>query len=224
MYNITKQNPIAIAFTATVITAVFASAFYLLFEPTSMFAATDTNDFTVSQEIGAEIAFATPSGNIQMGGTAIGGATGGTRFGSTTVAVTTNDSSGYTLGIEFESGTGMEHASLADTILYYGTSTPDYNMGLGVANSAFAYSVSSTNQVSDFDNTGSACGSGSGKSIANCWVMHGTPTSADTIVDSSSAATAEETIIGFQVQVGGSSGLANGFYYATTTLTATTKS
>lgn len=224
MYNFTKQNPIVAATAATVTTAVLFAAMYVLFEPTSMFAASDTNAFTVSQEIGAEISFSTPSGDIAMAGTAIGGATGGTRFGSTTVAVTTNDSSGYTLAIAFESADGMEHATLADFIDYYATTSPDYNMALGVNGSGFAYSVSSTNQVSAFDNTGAACGSGTGKSIDNCYVMHGTPTANNTIVDSSAAATDEETIIGFQVQVAPGSGLANGFYYATTTLTATTKS
>jgi hypothetical protein len=76
--------------------------------------------------------------------------------------------------------------------------------------------------VAAFDNTGSACGSGSIKSIDNCYVMQGTPTSASTIVSSGASATAEETIIGFQVIVAAGSGLANGFYKATTTLTATT--
>lgn len=207
---------------ATLTTAVILSVTYLLFEPTAMFAAADTNIFTVSQEIGAEISFSTASGNIAMGGTAIGGATGGSRTGSTTVAVTTNNASGYTLAIKFDSADGMDHPTLADFIDYYASSTPDYDMGLGVNTSGFAYSVSSTNQVSAFDNNGSACGAGTAKSIANCYVMHGTPTSDSTVVSSGSSATAEETIIGFQVIVGAGSGLANGFYYATTTLTATT--
>lgn len=224
MYNITKENPIVVALTATLATAVVGATMYLLFEPTAMFAASETNSFSVEQEIGAEISFATASGDIQMGGAAIGGETGGTRFGSTTVAVTTNDSSGYTLAIAFESTDGMEHPTETDFIDYYASSTPDYTMALGVNSSGFAYSVSSTNQVSAFDNDGSGCGAGTNKSIDNCYVMHGTPTSNNTIVDSSTSATAEETIIGFQVQVAPSSGLANGFYYATTTLTATTKS
>lgn len=224
MYNLTKQTSVTAGIAVAAIASILFSLLYLLFEPTAMFAASDTNTFTVRQEIGAEIAFATASGNINMASTAIGGATGGTRFGSTTVAVTTNDSSGYTLDIRFESANGMEHETLGDFISYYGTTTPDYTMGLGVANSAFAYSVSSTNQVSAFDNNGSSCGAGTTKSIDNCFRIHGTPTADSTIVDSSSSATDEETIIGFQVQVAGGSGLSNGFYYATTTLTATTKS
>lgn len=224
MYNFTKQNPIISAVTATIATAVIAAMMYLLFEPTSMFAATTSNVFSVEQEIGAEISFSTSSGDISMNGAAIGGETGGTRTGSTTVAITTNDSSGYTLAIRFFDATGMEHASLADEITYYATTTPDFNMGLGGAVSAFAYSVSSTNAVSSFLNNGSACGAGAISSADNCYVMHTTPTSDFTIVDSSTSATAEPTVIGFQVIVGASSGLANGFYYATTTLTATTKS
>lgn len=228
MYNFTKQNPIVAATAATLTTVVMGAAMYLLFEPTAMFAASDTNTFSVEQEIGAEISFATASGDIQMAGAAIGGATGGTRFGSTTVAVTTNDTSGYTIGISFSDNSGMKHATLAEYIDMYATTTagtPDYNMNLGVTSHGFAYSVSSTNAVQKFLNNGSSCDqSGGDTSYGNCWVMNQTPTSAFTIVDSSAVATAEETVIGFQVQVGGSSGLSNGFYYATTTLTATTKS
>ncbi len=223
MFNYTKHNPVLKAFFSTTVTVLVGMALYFLFEPTAMFAATDTNTFTVRQEIGAEISFATASGNINMAGAAIGGASGGTRNGSTTVAITTNNSAGYTLAIKFESANGMEHPTQPDFIDYYATSTPDYTMNIGTNSSGFAYSVSSTKQVSAFNNNGSACGAGSTVSINNCFMIQGTPTSDYTIVDSSSSATAEETVIGFQVIVAANSGLANGFYYATTTLTATTK-
>jgi hypothetical protein len=223
MYIFTKQNPLVAALTATFATALVGAMLYLVFEPTAMFAADDTNSFTVSQEIGAEIAFTTTSGNIAMNGTAIGGETGGIRTGSTTVGITTNDASGYTLAIKFEDATGMVNPVSADEIIYYATTTPDYNMGLGAASSAFAYSVSSTNAVSAFLNNGSACGAGS-SSADNCYAMHGAPTTDETIVDSNATASNELTVVGFQVIVGNSSGLENGFYYATTTLTATSKS
>lgn len=228
MYNLTKQNPIVAALAATVSTVLFGAMMYLLFEPATMAAATAPGDgeFIVTQEIGAEISFATTANDVTMN-TTIGGETGGTSLGSTTVAITTNDSAGYTLGISFANDTGMQHATLAEFINMYGTttaSTPDYDMNLGATSHGFAYSVSSTNAVAAFLNNGATCGAGSNNSYNNCWVMNQTPTSAFTIVDSSSSATAEQTVIGFQVQVAGSSGLSNGFYYATSTLTATTKS
>lgn len=225
MYTLTKRNPIVSALTATIGTAVIAAMAYLVFEPTTMFAASDTNSFTVSQEIGAEISFSTLTGDIAMSGTAIGGTTGGTRNGSTTVGITTNNASGYQLDIQFESANGMEHPTDSDFIDYYATTSPDYTMNLGANSSGFAYSVSSTaptNSVSSFDNDGSACGSGSNKSIDQCYVMQGTPTSGSTIVNTSGTATDELTTIGFRVIVAPGSGLTNGFYYATTTLTATT--
>mgnify|MGYP001169092202 CR=1 FL=1 len=225
MHNLKKQNPIVAALTATIGTAVIAAMAYLLFEPTAMLAATDTDSFTVRQEIGAEISFSTVSGDINMGGSAIGGATGGNRNGSTTVGITTNNAAGYQLDIQFESANGMEHPTETDFIDYYATTSPDYTMNLGANSSGFAYSVSSTaptNSISSFDNNGSSCGVGSNKSISNCYVMQGTPTSGATIVNTTDTATDELTTIGFRVMVAAGSGLANGFYYATTTLTATT--
>lgn len=222
MYNFTKQNPIVAAASATIAMAVTFAAMYILFEPTQMFAAAtgSEGEFTVSQEIGAEISFATAPVDLTTSGT-IGGATGGAEVATSTVEITTNNSTGYILAIKFESATGMERAA-GGAINYYGTTTADYNMNLGVSSHGFAYSVSSTNQVAKFNNDGSGCNTGSGRSASKCYTMHGTPTSDITIVDSSGVATAEETIIGFKAMVAPGSGLANGFYYATTTLTATT--
>jgi hypothetical protein len=222
MYNFTRQNPIIAALSATIATSMVASAMYLFFEPSSLFAATDTNTFTVTQSIGAEIAFSTTQNALTMSNS-IGGATGGEASSTATVAVTSNDSTGYTIAIKFSDAVAMNHVEALDTIENYGSTTPDYDMNINGQLSGFAYTVSSTNQVAAFNNTGSACGSGSNKSVDHCYTMHGTPTSDFTIVDSSAVATAEQTLVGFKVIVAPSSGLVNGDYVATTTLTASTK-
>ena len=226
MYNLTKQNPIIASLSATVAMSVIAAMTYLLFEPTAMFAASETNNFTITQEIGSEISFATSATDFTMDGGAIGGATGGTRTGSTTVGITTNNAAGYTLTINFATTTGMVKDSTgADFIEYYSSTTPDFNMNIGASNSGFAYSASSsasTNSITTFDNDGSTCGAGANVSADNCYVMHGTQTSGASLVVTADTAVNELTKVGFKVIVAGGSGIANGLYYATTTLTATT--
>ncbi len=216
MYDLTKQNPIISAVAATLVTTIMASVMYLLFEPTSIFAADDTNTFTVTQNIGAEIAFSTSQNDLTMSNS-IGGATGGEASSTALVAVTSNDSTGYTIQIKFSEAVAMNHSGGLDTIENYGTTTPDATMNLGSNLSGFAYSVSSTNAVSAFD----SCGGGD--SVDECFMMHGTPTSDYTIVDSTAVAVAEKTRVGFKVIVAPDSGLVNGDYIATTTLTASTK-
>lgn len=231
MYNLnklTKENPIISALAASLMVSVLSMMMYLVLEPSAIFAAVDTSDFTVTQTIDSEIAISNPNGDINMGGTNIGGATGGTRYGSTTVGVTTNNTSGYTLAIQFASSNGMEHAGTDAYISYYSqTGTPDYSLTPGAATTSFAYSVSSTaptNSITEFDSNGTdTCDTGSTKSIDNCFKRHTTPTDPYTIVDTTAAATDEQTTIGFAVYVAGSTGLPNGDYIATTTLTATTK-
>lgn len=220
MHNLTKQNPIVAAITATAITALLAMASYLLLEPTSLFAQTDTNTFTITQTIGSEISFAVTENDLTMSST-IGGATGGSATTSATVAVTTNSSSGYTLAIKFSNATAMTHTNGSDTITNYASTSPDYNMNIGAGSSGFAYSVSSTNSIGQFVNDGAACTTGAIRSIDNCYSMHASPNADFTIVNSSAPATSEETKIGFQVIVAAGSGLINGNYIATTTLTAT---
>ena len=222
MHTFLQGNSVIKAVIASLLTTVMFAVAFSLFEPHSLFAASDTNTFTVTQTIGAEIAFSTTQNALTMSN-AIGGATGGEATSTATVAVTSNDSAGYTIAIAFEDAVAMNHTLGLDTIENYGTTSPDYDMVIAPSLSGFAYSVSSTNQVAAFNNDGGSCGSGSNRSVDQCFTMHGTPTSNFTIVDSSAVATDEETQIGFKVIVAPSSGVVNGEYVATTTLTATTK-
>ena len=221
-----KQSNMVTAFWETVATALALAMLYILLEPTVMMAQSATNTFTITQEVSAEISFSTAATDFTMSG-AIGGSTGGTANGSTTVGITTNNSAGYTLTIQFATTTGMvKNGTGPDAIAYYATTTPDYTMNLGTANSGFAYSVSSaapTNSVTAFNNDGVSCGTGSNKSIDNCFVMQSPQTSPSTIVSTSDTANDELTTIGFKVIIAAGAGIPNGFYYATTTLTATVK-
>lgn len=225
MKSLLQHNPFAFAFVATLITALVGMLMYISFEPATLAAETAGRGIIVTQTIGAEISFASGTTTLPMNGT-IGGATGGESTASTTVYVTTNNVAGYTLGIQFQSGTGMDNGD-GQSIAYFGTSTAQYDMIIGGAASGFAYNASSsapTDTITTFDHNGSACeGAGSTRDNDHCWVMHGSPTSASTIVSTTDTATAEATKVGFKVMISPNSGLPNGVYYATTTLTATTK-
>lgn len=219
MYNITKQNPVIASMIAAVASLVIGLLVYVSMEP--VVAGADTNTFRVNQTIGAEIAFSTTQDSditlLNNGVASIGGATGGTATGTATVAVTSNNSSGYKIDINFSDNTPMRHSNGVNTIANYATNTPDLNMNIEPNLSGFAYSVSSTNAVAAF----SGCYSGA-PTVDECFVMHGTPSGTNEIVNKGSGtATAEETQIGFKVIVAADSGLVNGTYQATTTLTAT---
>ena len=220
MYNITKQNP----FTASLVMATSAMLvgvlMYVLLEPAVVGAQSNVNTFRVNQTIGAEIAFSTTQDSditlLNNGVASIGGATGGTATGTATVAVTSNNLSGYKIDINFSDNTPMRHENTVNTIANYGTTTPDLNMNIEPNLSGFAYSASSSNAVTAFSN----CYSGS-PSADECYMMHGTPSGTYTIVDSNDVAVGEKTQVGFKVMVAPDSGLVNGAYQATTTLTAT---
>src|ERR1035437_6406533 len=123
-------------------TLIFAVAFITIEPATSYAVVSATSQFTISQTVSTEIAFATPASNIIMSPT-LGGLTGGTSNGATSVAVRTNNLTGYNMTIQASSSLGMiGNASSTNYIPAYITSiagVPDYTFNTLV--SGFGYNV-----------------------------------------------------------------------------------
>lgn len=221
-------------------TAVVCTALALLFmimEPVITQGASDTDEFTVTQTITGAIAFAEPTADITMDGT-IDGLTGGEAHGTTTVRVTTNNSSGYNLTISFSSTTAMIRNGAENNaeILNYPTAsnTADYASGFdssaGFAQIGFTVNASNTTEVSDvFTSTTGTCGTNNnGGFVAYaCWQgASSTDAAATTELINSSTQTSSSgstSTIMFKVAVppNPTPAVPNGDYVATATLTAT---
>jgi hypothetical protein len=161
----------------------------------------------------------TPSADIVMSPT-LGGVTGGTSNGSTTVTVLTDSPSGYELTIEASQSPAMQKG--ADTIADYGpVGDPDFDFTTGASDSHFGYSPEGADVVQRFlDNGVDTCNTDSDDTPLSCW--DGLSTTAETIASNSSANHPDgaTTTIRFRVGIGNSVNQSPGTYTATTTLTA----
>jgi len=149
----------------------------------------------------------------------IPGVTGGNAFGSTTVTVTTDSSSGYALTISSENSPAMQKGadSIAD---YVPVGIPDFDFNTGAADAHFGYSPEGVDIVQRFMDNGSVCNVDSTDTSLSCW--DGLSTSPETIASSPlpNHPNGATTTIQFQVGVGGLVVQPAGVYTATTTLTA----
>lgn len=152
----------------------------------------------------------------------LGGITGGTSNGSTTVTVTTDSPAGYSLSIEAEGNPAMQRAG--------GGSIPDYN-GVGAnpdtvfitptASSAFGFSPASVDIVQTFLTDGTAnCNVGSLSFSQVCWEGLSTTPIEISQGTGSNHPNGATTTIYFRVGVAANAGVIAGLYTATTTLTA----
>ncbi|MDE2188775.1 MAG: hypothetical protein KGJ35_03565 [Patescibacteria group bacterium] len=211
---------------------VLAVAFILV-EPAMGEAQAASSQFTVSQQVNAQIAFATPASNVTMS-PALGGLTGGTSNGSTQVVVVTNDLAGYSMTLQASSSLGMINtASSTYYIQAYKTNTanvPDYTFGVNSPNTAaFGYNVTAPASNSGdvaalFKNNGSGnCNTGSTVDGVHCWLN--SSTTPVTIVNRTAPTllSGATTTINFQVTINPNPNpmIASGTYISTTTLTAT---
>lgn len=153
---------------------------------------------------------------------ALGGLTGGTSNGSTSVSVLTDSPSGYELTIASENTPAMQNEfySIAD---YVASSSPnaDFAFTFGSTDAYFAFSPEGPDIVQRYlDNGSSACGVGSTDTPLSCWDALST---GDTVIAQGSAnqPSGVTTTIHFRVGVGSDAGVIAGTYIATTTITAT---
>jgi len=212
------------AIIATVVTLIS----FIVLEPVVSHAIDD--DFTVSQTITGEISFSTPANDVTMS-PAIASLTGGTSNGTSTVVVTTNNSTGYNMTIAFASATAMYRNSGGGEIDNYAPAapvTPDFTFDTGEAFGQFGYSVvgDSAAEVDPTfqDNGTDTCATGSSNTQGACWFAPST--TAETIINRSNAtlATGATTSVKFRVYVPAnpSPTIPTGTYVATATLSAVT--
>lgn len=149
----------------------------------------------------------------------IGGFTGGTSNGSTTVTVLTDNAAGYSLSIQADNSPAMQNGS--DTIADYDQGADaDYTFSVAANDARFGFSPSSIDVVTAFKDNGSACNAGALDTAQACWA--GLATTSTIISQSSSAnqPSGATTTVYFRVGVGSNAGVTAGLYTATTTLTA----
>lgn len=214
------------AFVASILVLALGIGTFFAFEP-SVGRAIGSN-FTVSQTITAEISFlATTSATTMVGG--IAGVTGGYATGTNMTVVSTNNSAGYNMTLQFSSSTAMNLNNGTSFINNYtpaATTAPDFVWADNSSGQAaeFGYTVraSTTGEVDpSFRNNASACNTGATETDNRCW-QNPTSTVAETIINTSSATPSSTTTIKFRVSVPNapSPTLPTGIYVATGTLTA----
>ncbi len=199
---------------------------FVMVEPTLGRAIED--QFTVSQSITSEISFSTNAVDVTMT-PSLGGITGGTSNGTTTVVVLTNDSSGYTMTIKASSSPAMQGNTQGDTIADYtpaAAGVPDYTYSVP-SNEEFGYTVLASTTAdlaqkfldngSDTCNTGSADTSGA----ASCWYGLSTTATSTIVRNTETAASGSTSSVVFKLTINSGSSVIEDTYTATTTLTAT---
>lgn len=160
-----------------------------------------------------------PAADVTMS-PSLGGLTGGTSNGSTTVTVTTDNPAGYYLTYEASSSPAMQ--SPFDSIDDYDEGADaDFAFAVVANEARFGFSPSGSDIAPAFKDNGALCGGGGvlDTSLA-CWA--GLSTSPITIAEASGANHPDgvATTINFRVGVGSGAGILDGLYTATTTLTA----
>jgi hypothetical protein len=151
---------------------------------------------------------------------AIGGISGGTANGSTTVTAMTDSPAGYQLTIRASSTPAMQSAT--HTIGDYAPAgaAPDFAFTTGAGDAHFGFSPEGDDVPDHFrDNGSDTCGTGSSDTALACW--DGLATNSATVAQRATPnqPTGTETALRFRVGIGSAAAQAEGTYVATTTLT-----
>ena len=150
----------------------------------------------------------------------LGGVTGGTANGSTTVTVTTDSAAGYQLNLKASTSPAMQ--SGANTIADYTPSgaNPDFTFSVAVGTGEFAFSPEGTDIATRYKDNGVSCNTGSGDTTLSCWDALTTTDRTISTRATGNHPSGIGTTIQFRTGLGANSGIVNGTYIATTTLTA----
>ncbi|MFM2374241.1 MAG: hypothetical protein RLZZ234_236 [Candidatus Parcubacteria bacterium] len=152
---------------------------------------------------------------------AIGGLTGGTSNGSTTLTVVTDNAAGYQLMITASNSPAMQSATGVTIGNYVPSSAdPDFTFAVPAGDERFGYSPEGVDIATRFKDNGVACNSGSGDTTLACW--DGLTTSAAEFARrvSGNHPNGTDTVLNFRVGLGANAMIEEGIYYATTTITA----
>lgn len=187
------------------------------------------DQFTVTQVITSEISFVTPTSDLTMNGS-IAGLTGGVSYGSTTVRIFTNDTSGFTATIKASSSPAMQ-GNVAGTIADYTPATtgiPDYAYSVPSGEEfGFTVSGSSTTFMAQkfLDDGASVCNSAGGvdtSTSATCWMGLSTTATSTLVSNTYTAASGATSTIVWRLTVSPNSSVPEGTYVSTSTITAVT--
>ncbi len=172
------------------------------------------------QQSGSAYLALTGAQNVVMS-PSLGGVTGGTSNGSTTVTVTTDNGAGYQLTIAASSSPAMRSASSV-TIPDYAPAgaNPDFTFAVSSSQARFGFSPEGVDIGARFKDNGSACNTGSGDTSLSCWDGLSTSDAIISTRGSSNQPSGTDTTIKFRVGIGSSVIQEEGTYIATTTLTA----
>ncbi len=201
-------------------------AMFVVAEPTVGRAVED--QFTVTQIITSEIAFTTNAVDVTMT-PSLGGITGGTSNGTTTVVVATNDSSGYTMTIKASSSPAMQGNTQGDSIADYTPAVPGipdfaYSVPTG---EEFGYTVSASTTADlaqKFLDNGTICNAGAldSSGSASCWAGLSTVATSTILRTTETPASGSTSSVIFKLTINAGGDVAEDSYTATATLTATT--
>jgi len=150
----------------------------------------------------------------------IGGLTGGTSNGSTSVVVLTDSGAGYALTFSAESSPAMQMGGESiDDYVPSAAPNPDPSFLTGSTDAHFGFSPYGNDVVLRYQNNGSICNVSGSSTALTCWDGASTTplTIAEGVANHPNGAT---TTLYFKVGVGGNAPVIAGEYVATTTLTA----
>jgi hypothetical protein len=152
----------------------------------------------------------------------LGGLTGGTSNGSTTVTVLTDSPSGYQLTIEAETAPAMQRGDGESIADYVPGGVADYTFTIGGTDALFGYSPTGQDIDQDFRVGAGVCDDvgGDREDVEQCW--DGLTTSPRVIAGAGGGnqPAGATTTVHFRVGIGGNASVLEGVYIATTTLTA----
>ena len=200
-------------------------AMFVMAEPTLGRAIED--QFTVSQTVTGEISFSTTAVDVTMS-PSLGGITGGTSNGTTTVVVLTNDSAGYTMTVKASSSPAMQGVSQGDTIADYtpaAAGIPDYTYSVPTGEE-FGYTVSASTTADlaqkFLDNGSTTCNTGATDGTNTCWYGFSTTATSTIVRNTETGASGSTSSMVFKLTINSSTGfVTEDTYNATATLTAT---
>lgn len=173
------------------------------------------------QQMGSDVYLAMNGGTSTVTMTpTIGGVSGGTSNGSTTVTVITDNSAGYQLDLKSSASPALQSglSSIADYVP--SGANPDFTFTTTAVSAQFGFSPEGINVVQRYLDNGSSCNVGSSNTTFSCW--DGLSTSYRTIASGSASnyPSGATTTVYFRVGIGGSVLQQEGTYTATTTFTA----
>ncbi|OHB00209.1 MAG: hypothetical protein A3E94_01325 [Candidatus Zambryskibacteria bacterium RIFCSPHIGHO2_12_FULL_44_12b] len=150
----------------------------------------------------------------------IDGTTGGTADGSTSVTVTTDNSTGYALYIKASSSPALVSGANSFADYIPAGANPDFTFSVAASAAEFAFSPEGSNIVQEYLDNGVGCNIGALETPDSCW---NTLSTSNELISQSALPnhpSGTQTTLKFRAESGSSNSQPAGTYTATTTLTA----